>query len=98
MRGHSMESKVFIGKNLDRLSIEAHDCYNSVAGFYPKKENAHKPSLRRCESASSLARNSLNPSNLKIHGIEVKYKALEESYRQMLNEVRIRSDIFSKQR
>lgn len=98
MRGHSMESKILMGKNPQRLSIEAHDCYSSVAGFYPNKHNPHKSTLRRCESASSLARNSLNPLNAKIHGIEAKYKALEESYRQMLSEVRIRSDIFSKQR
>lgn len=43
-----MESRIFIAKNPERLSIEAHDCYNSVVGFYPKKESAHKPTLRRC--------------------------------------------------
>ena len=90
MRPHSIESKPHFVRSQQRMSSEAPEAHNSVSKFYQKQSTEQKLPLRRCESASSLARcpsiaNNLNNQHTQqLNQLGMKYKALEEDYRRVL--------------
>lgn len=63
MRTHSIESRNLPLRSQQRLTSEAPEAYSSVCGFFPKAENEAKPQLRRCESASALAKRPKSNAN-----------------------------------
>lgn len=101
MRAHSIEPKTLHVRTQQRLSSEAPEAYNSVCGFFPKAEKEAKQVLRRCESAAALAKrpkSSAHAGTQRLSQLEAKYRALEEDYRKVLQEVRSRTEQFCKQR
>lgn len=101
MRGHSIESAKLPPRSQQRLTSEAPEAYNSICGFFPKADSDAKPALRRCESASVLARrpkSCANPTTQRLGQLEIKYRALEDDYRRVLLEVRSRADLFVQQK
>lgn len=101
MRGHSIEIKSLHMKNQHRLTSETPEAYSSVCGFFPKAEQETKLGLRRCESASTLAKrpkSTAQQSTQRLTMLETKYKALEEDYRKVLQSVKDRSELFIRQK
>lgn len=92
MRPHSIQSKTIKPKNQNTTSFNSSDMSSPTPGFSHKHSQEFKPMLRRCESASSLMRNNDMKNSQNMNDLEMKYKILERKYREMLGEVRIKSE------